>query len=531
MSEKRNMDFFDRIEPYSLISDLLRSLWAIIAGALAAAMITILVTRANTTQLYTSSATFAIMSKTTASYAYNNLNAAKSAASSFTSILNSEVLKKRVCEDVGLNTFSATAEAAVVKETNLLTLTVTSDSPQKTYRIIRSIMKNYPYFMQYTGTNMVMEVLAQPKVPLRTITVDNALSRAKRSFVYTFVGLLLLFAYLSIRHDTIKTDRDLKEKLDATALGSIEHEVLRKTRKDKAKASVLVSDVTASFSYVEKYKKIAASVIKSAERHHARIIVITSVAEHEGKSTVAANLALTMQTQHKKALLVDCDMRRPSQAKIFGMNVQKGTELTDLLSGDTPLTPAVLYREKNTRLPMILCGTGKKDSTEYLKDGSFADLMEKLRDAAEYIILDTPPMSLMADAEAIANCADISILVVQYNRTLSADVNDAIDELKKCRAHMSGCILNDVRILPGTDRLTAGSRYGYGNYGRYGRYGKYGKYGNYGHYAERRKPAAAADEPAPEAPEEEKPVVEMYTDEIPTVSTDTEEIEKADTEE
>ncbi|MBQ6591749.1 MAG: hypothetical protein IJH98_02520, partial [Solobacterium sp.] len=140
-------------------------------------------------------------------------------------------------------------------------------------------------------------------------------------------------------------------------------------------------------------------------------------------------------------------------------------------------------------------------------------------------------MSLMADAEAIANCADISILVVQYNRTLSADVNDAIDELKKCRAHMSGCILNDVRILPGTDRLTAGSHYGYGNYGRYGRYGKYGKYGKYGHYAERRKPAAAAEEPAQEAPVEEKPVVEMYTDEIPAVSTDTEETEKADTEE
>ncbi|MBR0213783.1 MAG: polysaccharide biosynthesis tyrosine autokinase [Solobacterium sp.] len=496
-NKKTTMDFLERIEPYSLLSDLLHSLWAIIAGALAAAMITVMVVRANTTQMYSANATFAVMSKTSSTYAYNNLNAAKSVATSFTSILNSEIMKKKVCEDVGLASFDARAEAAVIKETNLLTLTVTSDSPQKTYRIIRSIMNNYPSLIQYIGTNMVMEILAQPKVPLRTITADTAVSRAKRNFVYAFVALTLLFAYLSIRHDTIKSEKDLKEKLDATALGAVEHETLRKTRKDKTKESVLVSDVTASFSYVEKYKKIAAAVMKSAERHRAKVIMISSVAEHEGKSTVAANLALTMQAQGKKVLLVDCDMRRPSQAKIFGITVEKGRELTDLLSEETELTNDILYRDENTRLPMILCGRGTKDSTEYLKGGAFAKLMAQLRDSSDYIILDTPPMSLMADAEAIANCADISILVVQYNRMLSADINDAIDELKKCRAHMSGCILNDVMVLPGTDRLTAGSHYGYGNYGRYGRYGKYGKYGKYGHYAERKTPApAATEEPA-----------------------------------
>ena len=515
MSEKRTMDIFDRIEPYSLLSDLLKSLWAILAGALTAAMIMVMVIRANTVRMYTTNATFAVMSKTTSTYAYNNLNAAKSVATSFTSILNSDIMKKRVCEDVGLTTFDASAQASVINETNLLVLTVTSDSPQKTYRIIRSIMKNYPSLTQYIGTNMVMEVLAQPKVPQRSITVDTAVTRARKIFVYAFIALTALFAWLSIRHDTIKTERDLKEKLDATALGSIEHEVSRKTRKDKAKGYVLVSDVTASFSYVEKYKKIAANVIKSAERHHAKIIMISSVEEHEGKSTVAANLALTMQAQHHKVLLVDCDMRRPSQAKIFDMEVKEGTDLMDVLRGDSELTSKLLYREKNTRLPMILCGKGTKDSTEYLKDGTFAALMDGLRSAADYIILDTPPMSLMADAEAIANCADMSILVVQYNRTLSAEVNDAIDELKKCRAHMSGCILNDVRILPGTDRLTVSTRYGYGNYGRYGRYGKYGKYGKYGHYAERKTPAPAetAETKAAENPEEEISETQINTEE------------------
>ena len=135
------------------------------------------------------------------------------------------------------------------------------------------------------------------------------------------------------------------------------------------------SDVTASFSYVEKYKKIAAAVMKSAERHRAKVIMISSVAEHEGKSTVAANLALTMQAQGKKVLLVDCDMRRPSQAKIFGITVEKGRELTDLLSEETELTNDILYRDENTRLPMgalaagvnLVCGYPGTPSTEVLE--------------------------------------------------------------------------------------------------------------------------------------------------------------------
>ena len=514
MSEQKTRDFFERIEPYSLVSDILHSLYAILAGALAAAMITVMFIRANTTRLYTAEATFAVMSKSTSSYAYNNLSAAKSAATSFTSILNSEIMKKRVCEDVGLATFDAAAEARVVNETNLLVLTVTSDSPQKTYRIIRSIMNNYPDLAQYIGTNMVMEVLAQPKVPQRTITVDTAVEQAKRIFVYAFIGLTALFAWLSIRRDTIKSELDLKEKLDATALGVIDHETVRKSRKDKKTGTVLVTDVTASFSYVEKYKKLAANIVKSAERHDAKVIMISSVAEHEGKSTVAANLALTLKSQHHKVLLIDCDMRRPSQAKIFGMDVKEGTDLLEILSGDANFTEEMLYREQTTRLPMILCGKGSKDSTEYLKDGTFKALIDTLRPAADYIILDTPPMSLMADAEAIANCSDISILVVQYNRTLSAEVNDAIDELKKCRAHMSGCILNDVRSLPGTGSLTTSGRYGYGNYGRYGKYGKYGKYGRYGRYAQRKTPAAAKETPAePTEPAEEIPAEETNTEE------------------
>ena len=246
---------------------------------------------------------------------------------------------------------------------------------------------------------------------------------------------------------------------------------------------------------VESYKKIAASVLKSAERNNAKVIMVTSVAEHEGKSTVAANLAIAIQNQGKRVLLIDCDLRRPSQAKIFGIDIEKETSFTDFLSGKAKNGQAQIYRDPVSNLPLLLSDKGSRDSSEYLKENLFSRFIDHLRKGLDIIILDTPPMSLMADAEAVANIADISILVVQYNRKLASDINDAIDELRKYRCHMSGCILNGVRSLPGTRRKTVGGYYGYGKYGKYGkygRYGNYGRYGAYGHYAERKNPTSSA---------------------------------------
>ena len=497
MDENKNCssELFSNIESFSLITDVLRSLWAIVMGSLAVAMITVMIVNSKAMVSYTSNATLAVMSKRTTGYAYNNLSAARSVATSFTSILNSDIMKKMVCEDVGLESFGATATARVISETNLLTLKVTSNSPERTFKIIRSIMKLYPDLLQYANTTMVMEVLAQPQIPVRSVSGSSAVGMAKRAFVFTFAVLTAAFVYLSIRHDTIKSEKDLREKLDATALGSIEYERLRKTKSDIGKRSVLLNDATASFSFVESYKKIAASVLKSAERNNAKVIMVTSVAEHEGKSTVAANLAIAIQNQGKRVLLIDCDLRRPSQAKIFGIDIEKETSFTDFLSGKAKNGQAQIYRDPVSNLPLLLSDKGSRDSSEYLKENLFSRFIDHLRKGLDIIILDTPPMSLMADAEAVANIADISILVVQYNRKLASDINDAIDELRKYRCHMSGCILNGVRSLPGTRRKTVGGYYGYGKYGKYGkygRYGNYGRYGAYGHYAERKNPTSSA---------------------------------------
>ena len=115
-----------------------------------------------------------------------------------------------------------------------------------------------------------------------------------------------------------------------------------------------------------------------------------------------------------------------------------------------------------------------------------AKLLDVVKKYFDFIIVDSPPMSLMADAEVFADLCDMSVLVVNYDMVLAQDLNDAIDSLRDCRGSFAGCILNMVRTLPGSRRVIGGYG-GYGRYGSYGRYGRYGKYGSYGRYGESAK--------------------------------------------
>ena len=482
MSEKNNDRF--NLDLYSLVTDYLRNLYVIILGALTAVLILDLYMTMGVQKTYSTKATFVVTSKSYSTNVYRNLNAAQNMAKTLTNVLNSQVLKKEVCKDIGMETFDATVRASVIKETNLLELRVTSATPLRTYQITKSIMKNYRGLISYVNDATIMQVLEKPSVPANPSSGVRNVRRLRQMFLIAFGVLSLLFLYLSYRNDTVKNEEDLSDKIDGRALGSIDHE--RRKLFSKKNDAPLVNDVEVSFSFVEEVKKVATRLVTYAAEADAKAIMITSVKEHEGKSNVSANLALTLAKQNYKVLLIDCDLRRPTQYKLF--DVKKATGLPATLSGEAKVKDAII---RKGNLDLLLTTERHSNSTEIVSGSPMREFLRKARTNYNYIIIDTPPMSVMSDAEAIANIADMSVLVVQYNNVLAADINDAIDTLSRVNAEFGGTILNDLRVLSGASATSRGyggyGGYGrYGHYGNYGRYGKYGRYGRYGHYAERK---------------------------------------------
>lgn len=480
--EKNGTYQLEQLDLYSIVRDVLKNLWAIVLGAVAVAMIVNLLARADFRNTYSTTATFVVTSRTSGNYVYNNLQAAATMAESYSNILGSNLLKKLVSQDLGVDSFNATMSAGAIKNTNLITLRVKADTPQNAYRIIRSVMKNVSGLAGHVSSDMVMEVLQEPNVPTSPDARFSAKSRTKRAFAAAGVILALLFAYLSLRKDTIRSEKELENKLEAKSLGMLYHDsALRRApgallRKKKYK--LLITELTARFEFVERHKKIAAMVSAQAKKQDAKIILVTSVHEHEGKSTVAANLGLSLAQQSHQVLLIDGDLRRPTLHRLFLDEGEKvDMSMARLLMGKTTLMKAMRYDEKRG-VYLLLTDKNYANSTDIVSSENMARLLEVARKAFDYVIIDSPPMSLMADAEVLADRSDMSILVVKYDLVPAPDLNDAIDALRDCKAQFAGCILNDVRTLPGERRSVVG----YGGYGRYGHYGKYGKYGAYGRY-------------------------------------------------
>ncbi len=479
----------EQIDLFSMIRDLAKNIAFILLGALAVTMITDMIVRNNYQNAYSTTATMVVTSKNSSQYAFSSLTAASNMADSYSNILNSSLLRKKVCEDLNMSSFDATASSKVIQGTNLLTLRVTASTPQKAYQISRSIMRTVNQLTGYVSENMVMEVLQEPQVPTKPDSSVSVRRQTSRAFILSAAVFALGFMYFSFMRDTVKSEEDMKEKLDADSLGVLYHDLTYRTLNDlirRNKSKHLVTDLNARFEHVERNKKIGAMIAGIARKKGARTILVTSVREHEGKSTFSANLALTLARQSSSVLLIDGDMRRPTLNRIF---LKEGEQLEaclgDMLQGKASMT-SVMRVDKERGISLMLNDRDYPDSTDIVSSRYMERLIEVASRSFDYIIIDSPPMAIMADAEVLAGLADLSLLVVAYDTVPVPELNDAIDALRDCKAEFIGCVLNNVYTMPGAHR-TVGGYGGYGGYGKYGRYShyqRYGKYGGYGHYGD-----------------------------------------------
>jgi len=485
MLENKSFAFLNgSIEPFTIIKDVLKKIPIICLLAVAISRLVFVAVDVTYVPEYTASGTY-VVSQRSEAYAYGNLSAAMQTAESMGKILGSSVLQKKVCEDLGLNYFPGRAMTSTIPETNLMTVSMTAPTPELAYRLLVSVMENYPIVSDYLLGDVVMEVLEAPVVPMGASNYIDSYTPKQVAFKYTFLILLALVVLQSIMRDTVRTEKDAKNKLDGTYLGSIFHEFRYKTLTSmikRPKTSILVTNPSCSFRYVETLRKLAMKIKNAMDDRGDKVLLVSSVQENEGKSTVAANLALVLAQESDRVLLVDCDFRKPAQYKIFDKKKSDIQEFGRALKGEISEDNLMIQEEK-TGLYCIMGSQVYEDSTEMVGMERFRTFVENMRDMMDYVIIDTSPMALVPDAEEIAEIADASVLVVRQHRAEAVQLNDSIDVLEESKSHFVGFVLNDL-----FDSVGVVSQYGYG-YGGYG-YGYgygYGSYGNYGHYGRRKQ--------------------------------------------
>lgn len=464
--------------------DIRRSLYAIVCLAVSAGLIAYIFFLKSQTPVYTVQATYVVTATGYNNSAIQNLNTANEVAYNFSKIVTSSEMASIIAKELGDGRVGGTISANIVEETNLLQLRVTSEDPRRAFLIIRSIMNNQKMILNYLSDRVRLSVLVSPDIPERAAGLADPAKRAVQATLIAAAALLALAALLSYLRDTIRSSKDIENKLDITCLGTIGHEEKARTRRKKTMQSMLITRPTVSFPYTESIHRISRKIRNRMHRDGSKILMVTSVTENEGKSTVISNLALSLSAAGKKVLLMDLDMRKPSLYKIFEVEDAQIDALGKVLMGESGTGDLVQVLSKE-RLNVIFNTKEYSRSTELLSGERLKVLLEYLKEQFDYILIDTPPMQTVADAEVIAGVADASLMVIREHQVPAAAILEALDSLRDSHARPIGCVLNDSYgdIGESLGGYQYGSDYGY----RYGKgYGKYyGRY--YGRYADQGK--------------------------------------------
>lgn len=206
----------------------------------------------------------------------------------------------------------------------------------------------------------------------------------------------------------------------------------------------------------EAYRRLRINVVYANPDKQYKVLMVTSATKGEGKSTVAANLAVTFSEAEKSVLIIDLDLRRPTQHKIFGENREPG--LTDSLFETVSLSNIV----RTTIAPNVdLLTVGKKtpEPATVLDSKRLKQLIDKLKDRYDHIILDTAPYGIISDSASLLRLVDGLVVVSRFNVTTQRELDFTLDGLQHLNADVLGIVFNAFNPEKSTDYYTNYSYY------------------------------------------------------------------------
>lgn len=370
-------------------------------------------------------------------------------------VLNSEMLREQIKKQEEVSSLPGTISAAQVPNTNLISMSASAGSAENALRLLKSALTSYPTLTAYFESGYMMKNLTG-------LSVRNIEKQESKTILNALLAALLILAagvgltvFYCISTDRIHNRKQASELLDIRMLGSVHF-----MKKKKNQKAILISDPGTDGVYVEEIDKLTTQVQTRMDQKGFRTLMVNSICENEGKSTMAVNLALNLARRGKKVMLMDADMRRPALAKIFDYTVEKDRSLSDLLQGKSSLQE-VRYTDK--KIPGFMCIFQKSaigEPDKFLENRDFKALLQMISRHVDYVVIDTPPIGIVRDAEIVAGAVDAALLTVRQDWGRAVEINDVVDVLDDTGVAVIGGVLN----------MTKGERNSFGRRKRYGRY-------------------------------------------------------------
>lgn len=217
---------------------------------------------------------------------------------------------------------------------------------------------------------------------------------------------------------------------------------MSKASKNTSRRKLFTVGSDAPFQFVEAYKSLRTNLEFLSSAGNCKTILITSSVPEEGKTNVAVNLAMTIAASGKRVVLVDCDLRKATFSRYLRIPRNHAGLTNVITSKDEGALAAALVRVKDFGITVLTAGTIPPNPTELLSAPMAEKIFTSLQKAFDYVIVDTPPVSLVTDAAVLCRMADGVLLVVRPGVTTIQSAQLSKKNLEAVNAHILGVVMN-----------------------------------------------------------------------------------------
>jgi capsular exopolysaccharide synthesis family protein len=288
------------------------------------------------------------------------------------------------------------------------------------------------------------------------------ISLAAGLFLGSLMGLLFA-GFKDMAEKTFRSSDDVAGLLNSRVVGHVsmftKPRVNKKSQFPRVQPEVVTLHMPASQAS-ESYRAIRTSIFFKAQESGGKVIQVTSPTPGDGKSTTISNLAASIAQSGRRVLLIDADLRKPVQHKLFGLTNEYG--LSSVISGEMDTDEAIQVIQPEY-LSVIAAGPIPSNPAELLTSTRFAAVIEDLRSRYDFVLIDSPPMLAVTDPSIICGHVDMVYLVMRIRNGVRTNALQAKDIIDSMGIEIGGVIINGIRRRDMKTYEYSG-QYGYGSY-------------------------------------------------------------------
>lgn len=323
--------------------------------------------------------------------------------------------------------------------TNFIRVTSFSYNPQTSYTDLLTILNNQEEITRESFSGITFNVVGNPHVVVEQY--DNMSDLLLQIEYSVLAGLLtvLIIIVLSYFRNTVKNESDIENMLGVETFGVVYEEPTSKKSKD---TYLLSANNTTSYLFNHSFSQMAVKLESLKRTSELSSILITSVFESEGKTTVSTNLACALAAEGNRVAVVDVDFKCPAVYKRFkDVSETDEHDIARYFKCELSIEDVVQYdRESDV---YVFCNSkGYNNSLDLMRTDVFKEFISKLEEEYDFVILDSSPCGLVSDSEMISEIASTVLLVIAQDYTEVAAINDTIDNIGEEK--ILGCVFNKV---------------------------------------------------------------------------------------